>query len=171
MVRKMTFATSTTWSRPSKKNRTLAKWVDLQPRDRSKPKGLKRVGKKSEFWIFVNHVLEVFFVKIGLQRTCEIQSDYCDNYHIAKAHTRRRTTIPITDWWYAFRTCFACQECHDWADQREREESEEIIETVINGRFARLGLSEERVKALLLESASEVQASDPDKYGKWYVTL
>jgi hypothetical protein len=169
----MSFGTSTTWSRPksSKQARVSDKWVDLERRDRTKPKGLKKVGKKAEFWSFVNHVLESFFVKIGVPRVCEIQSDFCDGYHIAKAHTRRRTIIRIGDWFHAFRVCWACQECHSWADQRERDESEAIIEAVIQSRFRALGLTEQAVKKLLLQCAEEVQMSDIDRYGHFVVEL
>ena len=168
----MSFTNSTTWSRPVSRKQPCAsgKWVDLQPRDRTKQKGINRCGKKCEFWIFVNRILETFFVKIELPRICEIQSDFCDGYHIAKAHTRRRTVIPITDWYHALRTCWACQECHAWADQRERDESESIIEMVIADRFEKLGISEGRVKRILLHCAAEVQATDK-KFEQFHVIL
>ncbi len=163
----MSFGTAG-FSKP--KRSPSGKWVDLQPRER-KPKAMNRVGKKSEWWMFINAVLEMFFVVIGQPRVCEIQSFACDNYHIAKAHTRRRTIIPITDYWHAFRVCFSCGECHDWADQRERDDSENIIETVINDRFQRLGLSEAEVKRILIECAVKVQRENPEKFGQYEVTL
>lgn len=164
----MSFGTNIGFSKP-KPRKQSDKWVDLQPRER-KPKQMNKVGKKTEFWMFVNVVLELFFVRIGQPRVCEIQSDFCDGYHIAKAHTRRRTTIPMTDWWHAFRVCFACQECHSWADQREREDTEGIIEPIILARFERLHLSEEKVRRLLLQCAEEIQEAEP-KYQHFDVIL
>lgn len=167
----MSFQTQTAWSRPrSKRPRTSTKWTDLQPRDRTRKTKLGP-GRKTEFWIFVNHVLETFFARIELRRTCEIQSDFCDGYHIAKAHTRRRTVIPVTDWYHAFRVCWACQECHAWADQRERDESEEIIEKVITDRFAQLGLTDARVKELLIEYAADVQQTNAPRFSEFLVVF
>ena len=151
------------------------KWVDLQPRDRTKPKGIVRCGKKGLFWSFVNEILETFYAKIELPRICEIQTDFCDGYHIAKAHTRRRSVIRTDNWFHALRTCFACQECHAWADQRERDDSESIIEKVITDRFKRMGITEARAKTLLLECAAKVQAKDAEsskpKYEEFLVEL
>jgi hypothetical protein len=166
----MSFSNTSTWSRPKSKKQVSTKWVDLQPRDRT-PKAMNKVGRKSEFWMFVNHCLEVFFARIELPRVCEIHSDFCDGYHIAKAHTRRRSVIRVDDWFHAFRVVWACQECHAWADQRERDDSEAIIEGIIQNRFKRMGIAEDRAKQILLECAKEVIASDEARFGKYVVTL
>lgn len=167
----MSFGASTTFSNPrSRRQKPVStKWVDLQPRERKAP-GLQKVGRKTEFWIFVNQILETFFVKIELPRICEIQSDFCDGYHIAKAHTRRRSVIRTDNWYHALRVCWACQECHAWADQRERDDSESIIEGIIQNRFRRMDLSDEKVRQLLLECAEKVQADNP-KFESYLVVL
>jgi hypothetical protein len=166
----MSFGNTSTWSRPKSKKQVSTKWVDLSPRDHA-PKAMNRVGKKSEWWMFINHVLELFFVRIELPRVCEIHSDFCDGYHIAKAHTRRRSVIRLGDYFHAFRVVWACQECHAWADQRERDGSEAIIEAIIQNRFRVMGLTEDRVRQLLLECAAEVIASDVERFGKYVVIL
>lgn len=157
----MSFGT-TTFRKPKSKVRPVStKWVDLQPRERKAP-GMKRIGAKGEFWIFVGEVINLSFAKIGLLDTCEIQNEVCDGYHRAWAHTRRRQDIRRLDWKYAFRVVRACQECHYFADalQEGRTNSEILLEAVRAERNKRLGLTEEAINAVLLESAAEIQAKD-----------
>ena len=64
---------------------------------------------------------------------------------LTKKHLRR-SVIRTDDWFHALRIAVACTECHAWADQRERDESEAIIEGVIQNRHRELGLSEADAK-------------------------
>lgn len=146
------------------------KWVDLQPRERKAP-GLKRIGKKGEFWQFVSKIIDRFFAKIGLVDTCEIVETVCDNYHRAWAHTRRRQDIRVGDWYYVLRVLRGCQECHFWADSQGRRIAETILEPIIEKRFKKMGLTEERVKQLLLECAAEIQALDAQSENPKYQTF
>lgn len=161
----MSFFGSTTFAKPKSRKQPKpksTKWVDLQPRERSTP-GLAKVGKKTEFWLFCAAIVNEYLLKIEQPKRCEIQSEFCDNYHLTPAHTLRRSVIRTDDWFHALRIAVACTECHAWADQRERDESEAIIEGVIQNRHRELGLSEADVKKILLLCAEKVQEENP----KW----
>ena len=131
---------------------------------------MKKVGKKTVFWQFCSAIWNLFFERIELPKNCEIQSEFCDNYHLTPAHTRRRSTIRVEDWWYALRVAVACTECHDWADQRERSDTEAIIEAVIINRFGSMGWTEADIRRVLLECAAEIQAKN-EKYQHFEVIL
>lgn len=163
------FRSSTTFAKPRSKKQTIVsdKWVRLgEPKKRSN--GLRRVGRKGEWWIFVGLIVNRFFNKIDLVDRCEIQNEVCDGYHKAWAHTRRRQDIRVGDWWYALRVVRACQECHFWADalQEGRSNSEVLLESIAAERFKNMGLSDARVRELLLECAAEIQKENPGKDGE-----
>jgi len=163
---------STTFAKPKSRKQAVVsdKWVRLgEPRQRSN--GLKKVGKKGEFWIFVGLIVNRFFNKIDLLDTCEIVETVCDNYHRAWAHTRRRQDIRVGDWYYALRVVRACQECHFWADSQGRMVAEGILEPIIAARFKKMGMSEADVKRLLIECATEIQKENPGKFDVYVVTL
>ena len=126
------------------------------------PKQLKKVARKGEFWLFVSLILNKFFEKIGLARTCELKREVCDNYHLQPAHTRRRQDIRVEDWWYALRVAVACNECHFEVDAMGRRDAEPIIEAAIVERFKNLGMTESKVKTLLALCAKEVQKERPE---------
>lgn len=166
----MSFGTSTTFSRPRSRKQdrpSSGKWVNLEPKQKKAP-GLKKVGEKGVFWICVGEILDRFFPKIGMLDTREIVSEFCDNYHRAYAHTRRRQDIRKEDWRYALKVVRACQECHYWADAQQggRTNSEVVLDAVRDTRNRRLGLTESDVERILLECAAEVMAEDAAKGDK-----
>ena len=166
----MAWSSNSTFSKPKSKRQVSTKWVDLQPRERKAP-GLRKVGKKGEFWIFVGLVINRFFAKIALEDRCEISLEVCDGYHKAWAHSRRRQDIRVLDWYYALRVVRACQECHFEVDAKGRREAEPIIEGIIVDRFTRMGLSEQDVKRLFLECAKAIQAEHAPKFDIYEVEL
>lgn len=140
--------------------------------DKGKRKGLRRVSKKGEFWLFVSQVLQKFFLKIELPRICEQCGGTSNCGYLDPAHSKRRQDIPIFDWWYAFRVAVLGRECHRRVDTMKggRVAAEPIIEQIIQDRFDQLGLTELMVKELLIECAGEVQREQLPRYGekaKW----
>ncbi len=167
----MSFFRSSTFAKPRSRKQTVVseKWTRLgEPKKPSK--GLRKVGKKGDFWLFVSQILNKFCLKIGLPKRCEIQGAFCDNYHLTPAHTRRRQDIRVGDWWYALRVVTACTECHFEVDAKGRREAEPILEDIILARFKRLGLTEDQVKQLLLECAEEIQGEN-DRFSTYVVTF
>lgn len=154
----MTFAV-TKFSKP--KQRPLGK----------ERKGLNRVGRKGLFWDFCSKILTAFFLKIELRRVCESceGSAYCGP--LTPAHSRRRNGIRVGDWYYALRVAVLGSYCHFDIDSKGGPAAEPIIEQLITDRFAKMGLTDEQVKALLLECAAEVQNKNPEKYGEFLVEL
>jgi hypothetical protein len=161
---------------PRKKREVASVSYSRKPQLRKLPgKGLKKVARKGEFWIFVSKVLNRFFLKIDMPQRCE----KCDGSRyggpIQPAHSRRRVDIRVGDWWYAFRVAVLCNDDHFEIDKKGRRDAEPIIEKIIADRFKRMGLSEDRVKELLLESAAEIQAEDALKdkprFQEFLVTL
>ena len=125
-----------------------------------KRKGLNPVSKKGLFWIFVNRVLDRFFLIIELRQVCESCEGTAHCGPLTPAHTRRRQDIPRGDWWYAFRVACLGSDCHLRIDSMGRRRAEPIIEKIIRDRFKKLGMPESKVKALLLECAEYVKAED-----------
>lgn len=121
---------------------------------------LKKSAKKGDFWLFCSKILNAFFLRIGMPARCEAcdGSAYCGP--ITPAHTRRRQDIRVGDWQFALRVAVLGSDCHYRIDAKGRREAEPILEDIIAKRFARMGLSEERVNELLMECAAEVQAAD-----------
>lgn len=154
----MSFGTVTTFSKSRR----------LKPM--SERKRLKKVGRKGEFWMFVSKILTAFFLKIELERRCEAcdGTAYCGP--ITPAHSRRRQDVRVNDWYYALRVAVLGSDCHFHIDAKGRRDAEPIIENIITERFRKMGLSEERVKQILLECAEKIQADNP-KYCEFLVTL
>lgn len=163
----MSFGSRSAFSKPKTRKQKSddwgapGKWIDLDPKPPKTP-GLRKVGKKGEFNIFAGEILKLFFVKAGIPDTCEIVSEFCDNYHRAFAHTRRRQDIRTGDWKYVLRVVRACQECHFFADAQRggRTNSETFLEAVRARRNKLLGLTEAEIEALLLQCARDIQAED-----------
>lgn len=161
----MSFFPSSTFAKPKR------------PKPRLERKPLKKIAKKGEFWLFVSKILSKFFLRIDLPRRCEL----CDGSRyggpIQPAHSRRRADIRVGDWWYALRCAVLCNDDHFEIDRKGRREAEPLIETIITDRFKKMGLSEDDVKALLLQCATEVQAEHPGKgdepgpYDQYFVTF
>lgn len=126
-------------------------------------KALKKVSKKGDFWLFVSAILNKFFLKIEMPQRCEAcdGSAYCGK--LTPAHTRRRQDIRVGDWYYALRVAVMGVQCHYEHDVKGRRDAEPLIEAVIVSRFKKMGLSEERVKELLLQCAAEVQKENEAK--------
>lgn len=168
----MSFFPSTTFTKPKSRKQNVSpsgKWTRLgEPKQKST--GLRKIGKKGDWWLCVAKIIDRFLLKIDLPKTCEIKSEFCDNYHLQPAHTRRRQDIRVGDWWYAVRIVVGCSECHFWADSQGRRTAEEILEPIVQERFKRLGLDEDEVKRLLLLSANEVQEENP-KFSHYYVVF
>lgn len=154
----MAFFTTTTFRKP----RPLKRREDRKP--------LKKVARKGTFWLFVSQILTRFFLKIEMPRRCEAcdGSAYCGP--ITPAHTRRRVDIRVNDWHYALRVAVLGQQCHYDYDSQGRRAAEPLIEQIIADRFKKMGLSENRVRELLLETAAEVQADNP-KFAEFLVVL
>lgn len=145
----------------------------LKPKKRrllSDRKPLKKVAKKGNFWLFVSQILNKFFLKIEMPQRCEAcdGSAYCGQ--LTPAHSRRRQDIRVGDWYYALRVAVLGVHCHFDIDAKGRRDAEPIIEEIIAKRFKAMGLTEDRVKELLLECAEEVQA-DNEKYQEYLVIL
>lgn len=134
-------------------------------------KVLKRVGRKCEWWMFISKILTAFFLKIEMPKVCEQcgGTSYCGV--LQPAHSRRRQDIRVGDWYYALRVAVLGNDCHFAIDVKGRREAEPIIEQIITDRFKDMGLTEEKVKALLLECAAEVQAKFSPKYDEFLVEL
>lgn len=138
-------------------------------------KGLNKVSKKGDFWLFVSKVLNKFFLKIEMDRRCEKcdGTSYCGV--LTPAHTRRRQDIRVGDWYYAFRVAVLGDACHFLIDSKGRREAEPIIERIITERNKRLGITEDRWKELLMECVDEIQKEDAvsksPKYQHYVVTL
>lgn len=137
----------------------------------SERKTLKKVGRKGEFWQFVSKILTAFFLKIEMPKRCE-QCDgsaYCGP--ITPAHSRRRQDIRVGDWHYALRVGVLGSDCHYHIDAKGRRDAEPIIEKIITDRFKKMGLTEEKVRELLLQCAAEVQEKNSPKYDEFLVEL
>lgn len=149
------------------KPKALKRDADGNPKGRTP---LKKSAKKGDFWQFTSKVLTKFFLKIGMERRCEAcdGTAYCGP--ITPAHSRRRQDIRVGDFYYALRVAVLGSDCHYRIDSKGRREAEPVIERIITERFAKMGLSEERVKRLLLECAAEVQKED-SKFDIYVVTL
>jgi hypothetical protein len=155
-----------------KVRKTSEKWTRLPQPDDDKPeqqrKGLRRVGKKGEFWMFTNKLIDAFILQIGLERTCEVRLECCDNYHLTPAHTRRRQDIRTGDWGYAVRVVAACAECHLEVDDDGRTDAEAILEPIYQARMKRLGISEEKALIMLKEIALRIQEEFAPKYNHFH---
>lgn len=155
----MSFGTVTTFSKPKR----------LKPA--SEKSRLKKVGRKGIFWQFISKILTEFFLRIEMERRCE-QCDgsaYCGP--ITPAHSRRRQDIRVGDWYYALRVAVLGSSCHFDIDSKGRRDAEPIIENIITERFKKMGLSEERVKEMLLEIAAEIQEKESPKFDEFLVEL
>lgn len=154
----MSFGTITQFSKPR------------PPKVRKAP-SIKKVGRKGEFWLFVSKILTEFFFEIDMPRRCE----KCDGSRyggpIQPAHSRRRVDIRVDDWWYALRVAVLCNDCHFEADSKGRRDAEPIIEKIITDRFKRMGLSEEKVRLILLACAKKVQEQHSPKFDQFLVIL
>jgi hypothetical protein len=142
-----------------------------KPRPLPKPrKALNKVSKKGDFWLFVSKVLNAFFLKINMPKVCEAchGAGYCGP--LTPGHSRRRQDIRVGDWYYAFRVAVLGQQCHFEIDAKGRRAAEPIIEAIIIDRFAKLGLDDEQVKQLLIETAEQIQLKHPE-YEHFVVTL
>ncbi len=53
---------------------------------------------------------------------------------LTSAHSRRRSVIPVGDYYYGFRTARIAEPCHKQIDANKREVSEAIIESIIEQR-------------------------------------
>ena len=152
----MAFQTSTTWRKPT--------------RPKPERKAMNRTGEKGSWWIFVSAVLNRFFLRIAMPQRCELcdGTSYCGP--IQPAHRKRRQDIRKFNWEEAFRVAVLGNDCHYEIDVKGRRAAEPIIENIIATRFKRMGLSEEKVKELLLECAKEVQAEN-EKFSEYVVVL
>jgi hypothetical protein len=136
-------------------------------------KGLNKVAKKGDFWLFVAKVLNLFFLKIEMPRRCQKcdGSAYCGP--LQPAHTRRRMDIRVGDWYYALRVVPLGNDCHFDVDKQGRRAAEPILEELRTESLNRLGITEERAQELLLECALEVQTdyAKEGKFQEYVVTL
>ncbi len=144
------------------RERKSEKWVNhrvLAPKDTNR-KGLKKVSKKGIFWLFVSAVLTKFFLKLGVEKVCQVcfGKNHCGP--LDPAHARRRQDIQVGDWWWALRVLPTGRNCHFAIDRRGRRRAEPIIERFIRQMLKRHGLTEVMVKELLIECAEEVKQAE-----------
>jgi len=125
-----------------------------------KRKGLRQVGKRGVLNLFMNQVLELFFIKSGIERTCHVcyGRNYCGD--IDRAHSKRRPEINIEDWWSIFRVLPAGRNCHFAIDKRGRRRAERLIERFIKRMFRAVDMDDRAIKELLIECADEIQELD-----------
>lgn len=146
-----------------------------KPRTLKDKKPMNRIGRKGEFWNFCGAILTRFFLKIEMAQRCEKCDgmSYCGR--LTPAHVKRRNGIRTDNWYDALRVACLGNACHYEIDSQGGPAQEPILEKIIVDRFRKMGLSEERVKELLLECAAEIQAEDAlktnPKYQQFLVIL
>jgi hypothetical protein len=147
-----------------------------QRRPTKERKGLKPKGEKGHWWDFVSAILTRFFLKIEAPKVCQSchGAGWCGP--LTPAHTTRRQDIPKYDWYHAFRVVPLGSYCHNDIDELGRRDAEPVLEKLrADLLFKQLGLTEEKVEALLLECADELQAEDAKakspRFQEFVVTL
>lgn len=133
-----------------------------KPKPKPKPKKqINKIGKKGGFWIFIDKILDAFFLRLDLPRVCEnCHIPPGPNGPIDPAHSLRRVDIRVGDWWNALRVAALCRQCHFEFDSQGRRAAEPQIEAIIQRRFDNLGMDRAAVEKMLLECAEQVQEAD-----------
>lgn len=132
--------------------------------ERSKPKSKVAVspkGKKALWSAFIAKVSNAVWYMQNID-VCEL--DCGRNWPLTSAHSRRRSVIPVGDYYYGFRTARICEPEHKQIDANKRDETEAIIERVIAKR-------EGDWVQMILQAVEAVHAQDDKKrFAQFVVT-
>ena len=132
------------------------------PRPQKRGKQLNPVGRKGEWWQFVNQVLARYFDRLGFDGHCEIPYPHHCWSPVNNSHTEKRDSIPIGSV-KAFNVMRACNIEHERNELKGIEHNRPFVQDCIDARNRALDLSPEVVKRLLIYSVDDVK----HEYPKW----
>lgn len=114
-------------------------------------------------WNSFLHLVNVQIFELLNIRECEIKLPGCKKWPLNVCHTRRRTRIPIFDYYYGLRCVLGDQDgCHQTVDSNSRS-AEITLEKIIQLRFTRLGITEAIWVQLVLKAIKIVREQDAER--------
>jgi hypothetical protein len=102
---------------------------------KKKPKGMNRIGKRTEAWLEGQPKLKEIFKENGTT-ICEIETKKCvKNSFLGFAHTRRRNTFSEEELVDPRHNVLACQPCHYHVDfEMKKADAEKLLDSIVEAR-------------------------------------